>query len=177
MTITSILCVIDRAVESRGVLRRAVSIARQERAWLTVLQVLDPSRMPSARGGHDGKFLEAADKDLLALIGEASSEAGIDPLAVRRRVRVGAPIPEILAEAEETDADLLVMGRDSFTRIEDAETDYESTAARVLAQSGRPVLLLASDDTTSGEKSIADTFAHAATKDALLSTPSSCPVS
>jgi nucleotide-binding universal stress UspA family protein len=77
-------------------------------------------------------------------------------------VRVGAPVPEILAEAEETDADLVVIGRDSFKRIEDAEVGYESTAARVRAQSGRPVLLLSPDDTTSGEKSIEDTFAHAA---------------
>jgi nucleotide-binding universal stress UspA family protein len=162
VTVTSILCVVDVPAKSRGLLRRALRIAREERAWLTVLQVLDPSRMPSVRGGHDGRFLEAADKDLLALIGEASSEAGMDPLAVRRRVRVGAPVPEILAEAEETDADLVVIGRDSFKRIEDAEVGYESTAARVRAQSGRPVLLLSPDDTTSAEKSIADTFVHAA---------------
>lgn len=73
---------------------------------------------------------------------------------------------EILAEAEETDADL-VMGRDSFTRMEDANVGDESTAARVRARSGRAVLLLPSEDTASDEQSVAETFAHAAAEDAF----------
>jgi nucleotide-binding universal stress UspA family protein len=163
VTITSILCVVGLPAESRGVLQRALAIARQDRAWLTVLQVLDPSLMPSVRGGHDGRFLKAADQELLARIGEASKEAGMDAMAVRRRVRVGPAVSEILAEAEEIDADLLVMGRDSFKRV-DGNVGDESPAARVRLRSGRPVLLLPPDDTTSGEESSPETFAHAASE-------------
>jgi nucleotide-binding universal stress UspA family protein len=127
-----------------------VATAERERAALTVLHVLDPLLVQAARIEFETGLLEdSATRDLRAL------------------VVVGAPVPEILAEAEETDADLLVMGRDSFKRIEGADVSYESTAARVRAESGRPVLLLSPDDTTSGERSIADMFPHAEPNDAL----------
>ena len=80
---------------------------------MTVLHVLDPLLVQAARIEYERGMLESsADKDLQALIARVALTAspGVDPVTVRRRLRIGAPDREILAEAAENSPALLVIG-------------------------------------------------------------------
>jgi nucleotide-binding universal stress UspA family protein len=139
--INSILCAVDFSRESARLLRAAISIARQEHASLTVVHVLDPLLVQAARIEFDDGSLEgAADQDLRGLILEATEGSGIEAAAITRCIRVGPPDAEILAEAAEKDADLIVIGTHGFSGVR--RLFFGSTAARVLAQTTTPVLAL-----------------------------------
>jgi len=147
--IQSVLCAVDFSPESPDVLRAAMTVAERERAPLTVLHVLDPLLVQAARIEYEQGMLQAsADKDLQALIVRVATSvgagtgagAGIDPAAVRRRLRVGAPDREILAEGAENPATLLVIGTHGFSGVR--RVLFGSTAARVIARATTPVLAL-----------------------------------
>jgi nucleotide-binding universal stress UspA family protein len=132
------------------VLRAALAIAQQERARPTVVHVLDPLLVQAARIEYEEGLLETAtDKDLRSLIAEAAREAGAAPSAIERLVRVGTPDGEILAEAAEKDANLLVIGTHGFSGAR--RLFFGSTAARVLAQTDVPVLALPPEAHESGD--------------------------
>jgi nucleotide-binding universal stress UspA family protein len=141
VTITSILCAVDFSRESPRLVRAALSIAAQERARVAIVHVLDPLLLQAARVEYEQGLLEqAADQDLRALIAEVSQGSGAGVTAIERLVRVGRPDEEILAEAAERGADLIVLGTHGFSGVH--RVFFGSTAARVLAQSGVPVLAL-----------------------------------
>jgi nucleotide-binding universal stress UspA family protein len=150
VTITSILCGVDFSRESLRVLRAAMAIAQQERARLIVLHVLDPLLVQAARIKFEEGLLEtAADEDLRALIADAARESNVRQAAVDRRIRVGTPDAEILAEAAEKDADLLVIGTHGFSGVQ--RMFFGSTATRVLAQTSTPVLALPPEASEPGD--------------------------
>jgi nucleotide-binding universal stress UspA family protein len=152
--IKSVLCPVDFSRESPKVLRAAVTIAERERARLTVLHVLDPLLAQAARIEFERGLLETgADDDLRALIVEATTGTGVDAATVDREVRIGPADVEILMEASEKDADLVVIGTHGLSGIK--RMFFGSTAARVLAQSTRPVLALPPDENAAGEATIA----------------------
>jgi nucleotide-binding universal stress UspA family protein len=141
VTIQFVLCAIDFSPESPGVLRAAMTLAEREHATLTVLHVLDPLLVQAARIEYEEGMLEAStDKDLQALVAQAASDAGINPAAVRRRLRIGAPDREILAVAAENPATLLVIGTHGFSGVR--RMFFGSTAARVIGKATTPVLAL-----------------------------------
>jgi nucleotide-binding universal stress UspA family protein len=145
LVIQSVLCAVDFSPESPDVLRAAMTVAERERAPLTVLHVLDPLLVQAARIEYEQGMLQAsADKDLQALIAQVATSAGagvsVDPAAVRRRLRVGAPDREILAEGAENPATLLVIGTHGFSGVR--RVLFGSTAARVISRATMPVLAL-----------------------------------
>jgi universal stress protein A len=139
VTITSVLCPVDFSGQSPKLLRTAVMIAQRERARLTVLHVLDPPLTQAVRIEFEKGLLEdAADEDLRALVAEATQGRGLDAASVDRRIRVRTADVEILMEASEKDADLLVIGTHGLSGVR--RMFFGSIAARVLAQTTRPVL-------------------------------------
>jgi nucleotide-binding universal stress UspA family protein len=158
--IQSVLCAVDFSPESPDVLRAAMTVAARERAPLTVLHVLDPLLVQAAHIEYEQGMLQAsADKDLQALIARVATSAGVvggaggvggvgvggvgagvDPAAVRRRLRVGAPAREILAEGADNPATLLVIGTHGFSGVR--RVLFGSTAARVISRATTPVLAL-----------------------------------
>lgn len=143
MTIHTVLCAVDFSPESPGVLRAAMTVAEREHAALTVLHVLDPLLVQAARIEYEQGVLESsADKDLQTLIAKvaASTSAGIDPATVKRRLRIGASDREILAEAAENPATLLVIGTHGFSGVR--RMFFGSTAARVIGKASMPVLAI-----------------------------------
>jgi nucleotide-binding universal stress UspA family protein len=145
LVIQSVLCAVDFSPESPDVLRAAMTVAERERAPLTVLHVLDPLLVQAARIEYEQGMLQAsADKDLQALVVQVATSAAagvsVDPAAVRRRLRVGAPDREILAEGAENPATLLVIGTHGFSGVR--RVLFGSTAARVISRATMPVLAL-----------------------------------
>jgi nucleotide-binding universal stress UspA family protein len=141
VTITSILCAVDFSRESPRLLRAALAIAQQERARIRVVHVLDPMLVEAARVEYEEGLLERiADKDLRDLIAETARGTDIPVASIERLIRVGKPDAEILAEAAEKDADLLVIGTHGFSGVR--RVFFGSTAAKVLAQTAMPVLAL-----------------------------------
>jgi universal stress protein A len=141
VTIQSVLCAVDFSPESPGVLRAAMAVAEREHAPLTVLHVLDPLLVQAARIEYERGLLETStDKDLHELIARAAEGFRVDPSHVRRRLRIGAPDREILAEAGENPATLLVIGTHGFSGVR--RMFFGSTAARVIAKATTPVLAI-----------------------------------
>lgn len=139
--IQSVLCAVDFSPESPGVLRAAMAVAEREHATLTVLHVLDPLLVQAARIEYEAGVVEkSADKDLQALIAQAAADLRLDPAAVRRRLRVGAPDREIVAQAGENPATLVVIGTHGFSGIR--RMFFGSTAARVIRRTTTPVIAI-----------------------------------
>jgi universal stress protein A len=141
VTINTVLCTVDFSPESPGVLRAAMTVAKREHATLTVLHVLDPLLVQAARIEYEEGVLESsADKDLAALIAKVAADLGVDATNVRRRLRIGAANREILAEAGENPATLLVIGTHGFSGVR--RMFFGSTAARVIGKASMPVLAI-----------------------------------
>jgi nucleotide-binding universal stress UspA family protein len=141
VTIHSVVCAVDFSPESPGVLRAAMTVAEREHAELTVLHVLDPLLVQAARIEYEQGVLEtSADKDLRALIAKVAPQAGVEPATLRRRLRIGAPDREILAEAAQNPATLLVIGTHGFSGVR--RMFFGSTAARVISKATMPVLAI-----------------------------------
>jgi nucleotide-binding universal stress UspA family protein len=141
VTITAVLCAVDFSRESPHVLRAAVAAAEREAAALTVLHVLDPLLVQAARIEFEKGLLEnSANQDLRALIEEVVKGTSLAAADVRIRVRIGSPDREILAEAAENHAGLLVIGTHGYSGVR--RMFFGSTAARVIAKATLPVLAL-----------------------------------
>src|SRR5689334_13080859 len=106
-----------------------MTIAEREHAPLTVLHGLDPLLVQAARIEYEEGVLEtSADKDLGALIAKVATGLGVDDAAVERKLRIGASDREILAQAGENPATLLVIGTHGFSGVR--RMFFGSTAAR-----------------------------------------------
>lgn len=141
MTIKSVLCAVDFSPESPGVLAAAMTIAEREHAHLTVLNVLDPLLVQAARIEYEEGLVETStDKDLRELIAKVATGLGVDPREVGRKLRIGAPDREILTEAAENPATLLVIGTHGFSGVR--RMFFGSTAARVIGKATVPVLAI-----------------------------------
>lgn len=144
MIIPSVLCAVDLSPDSSTVLRAALSFARREQAALEVLHVIDPLRIgPAARDGGTIDALErAAERNLRKLIARVTRDMRVTPGLVQRRVRIGLSDREILAEAAQTDARLVVIG--AGARVRFRHSCFGSTVAGVVAQTAVPVLVVSS---------------------------------
>jgi nucleotide-binding universal stress UspA family protein len=119
----------------------ASSIAARQGARLVLLHVLPPASDTAPKGKldeMDGNGMEsAALRELRKLAAESCAEgcAGIDSLVLR-----GNPAIEILSEALERSASLIILGSSQHTAMNDLTRDQ--VAKRVMAHAHCPVLIL-----------------------------------
>lgn len=147
MTFESILCAVDFSPASLGVLRAAMTLASRDGVPLTVLHVLDPLLLQAARIEYEEGLIErSTDQELGELIARAAEGLSSECRAVRRILRVGAPDREILAQAAENPATLVVIGTQGLSGVR--KMFFGSTAARVIARATTPVLALPPHDLT-----------------------------
>ncbi len=135
-----ILCPIDFDDNSTAALEVAVALANQNGAALSAVHVVS---VPASGLGYPiepyDRLGATERKKLEALIGHHVPA----DLAWRAIVKVGNPAEEIIATAEEVEADLIVMathGRAGVTRLL-----LGSVAERVIRGSSRPVLAVRSE--------------------------------
>ena len=115
--ITKILVPIDFSPASQKALQYAIYFAKEFRAQLTLLYVIEPP-MPAMLAGQSlvPEFFEAemavAEKKLDRLLSSARA-AGVR--GVRSSIRAGAPANQIVEVASDLDADLIVIATHGFT--------------------------------------------------------------
>ena len=138
MTITSILCPVDFSPQSEGALRYAVALARTARAHLTVLTVTDPLLDAAARAaGYHQALTDQTQGAITKLLAHHwPVQDGLEPPAIA--IVVGKPADEILKQATECRADVIVMGTQGLGGAR--KLVFGSTTERVLRRTTVPVL-------------------------------------
>ncbi len=134
---TSLLCPIDFSSHSERALRHALALAGAFGAHLTVVTINDPVLVAGAAAAGYASTLrdqvEAALQDTLGRMPAAAS-----PRLPAIDIVTGAPAPEILASAERTGAELIVMGTRGLGAT--GRVIFGSTTERVVREARVPVL-------------------------------------
>jgi nucleotide-binding universal stress UspA family protein len=121
--------------EGRAALRRAAEEARLRSTRLVVIN--------SNRGGKDLSAEEAARyEDELDTVKRELTEAGVDH-EIRQLVRGLEPVEDLIAVAEETSADFIVIGLRRRTPV--GKLILGSNAQRILLDAPCPVLAVKAD--------------------------------
>jgi nucleotide-binding universal stress UspA family protein len=140
--IRRILCPIDFSDYSRHALDHAVAIARWYESTITVLHTFSTAPVAAYAPGTPGfpaVVLTGADRDeLLAQMKKFIEPEAAPGVAIEPVIREGHPAGEILSQAAEMSADLIVLGshgRSGFDRLL-----LGSVTEKVLHKAGCPVL-------------------------------------
>ena len=137
----SVICPVDFSDASRSALRYAAAVADHFGARLTVLAVDDPLLCRRC-GDHPGRAVNwpvTPTTQLQRFCTETLPTVSSGPKTMEFRVAVGTPAPEILREARNFQADLIVIssrGRSGIRKIV-----FGSTTERVLRETSVPVLV------------------------------------
>jgi nucleotide-binding universal stress UspA family protein len=137
---TNILCPIDFSEDSERALAAALALARSTSGHVTIVTVVDPLLSAgAAAAGVDDALNEQTQQELQTLLGRAAPAlASSSPAAIA--VRVGTPAEEILSQAEDSNADVIVMGMRGVGGTE--KLLLGSTSEKVLARAAVPVLVV-----------------------------------
>lgn len=137
-----ILVPLDETTEHEAILPLVADIARAGGATVRLLHVTAP---PDNLVTEDGQVIAYMDQEMARLrVQWIDHVRTIEPLlpdvALEGEVRFGRPLPEILAEAEEFDADLIAVTTSSHKSLKDKLLG--SVAADLIKRAKVPVLLL-----------------------------------
>jgi universal stress protein A len=144
MRAASILCPVDFSEPSRTALHYAGAIADHFGARLTVLAVDDPLLAEAATAAGLSPSLEEQTRIELQRVCRAVFGDPIGgPKQLALRVRTGKPAIEILREAQDSGADLIVMSSRGQTGVR--KMFFGSTTERVLRETPFPVLITPTD--------------------------------
>jgi nucleotide-binding universal stress UspA family protein len=106
----SILVAVDGSVHADAALDRAVALARESGARLTLLHVVEPPRLPAIGGAYVAGLLSAeSDEEAEALLERAAARVP-EGIPVHAVVRHGQAAEEILHRVEAAGHDLVVLG-------------------------------------------------------------------
>ena len=140
-----ILCAADLTHASERTLAMGLSLAEENASRITLLHVVEYP--PGEYGAH--LYLAVPEigplrRDLLeqarASLGKAVPDEARDFCDVTERVEMGAAWRQILRVAEETDADLIVMGEHAHGAV--SRAFFGSTTTHVVRQAACPVLVV-----------------------------------
>jgi nucleotide-binding universal stress UspA family protein len=141
MSAAAVLCPVDFSDPSRTALLYAAAIAEHFGAALTLLAVDDPLLAEAAASAGLGSSLtEQTTQELRRLAAEVVGAPHSGTLQLR--ARAGKPAAEILREAHDSGADLIVMGSRGQTGVR--KLFFGSTTERVLRETTVPVLVTGS---------------------------------
>jgi nucleotide-binding universal stress UspA family protein len=139
--IQRILVPVDFSVHSKNALRYAVPIAGQFGASLHLVYVVEPTVYPADLGfgqvvmpGVEEELRERGFEELRALVEREIGER----VKATSTVRTGKPYQEILVEADEQKADLIIVASHGHTGVE--QILFGSTAMRIVRLAKCPVL-------------------------------------
>ena len=135
----AVICPVDFSDASRAALGHAAAIADHFGAELTVLAVVDPFVAALASTEASMPLDTETERALRQYCDESLARLPNGPRSLKLRYAVGTPAEEILREAHEAHADLIVMsshGRRGFQKL-----FFGSTTERVLRHTNVPVLI------------------------------------
>jgi len=137
-----ILVPLDETTEHEAILPLIADIARTGGATVRLLHVAAP---PGNLVTDDGQVIAYMDQEAARLRVQwldylRTIEGLLPDVALEREVRFGKPLPEILAEAEDFDADLIAVTTSSRKSVKDRLLG--GVAADLMKRAKVPVLLL-----------------------------------
>jgi nucleotide-binding universal stress UspA family protein len=136
----NILCPVDFSEDSERALAAALALARSTKGHVTIVTVVDSLLSAgAAAAGVDDALDHQTQEELRSLLERAAPGLPASSTAAVA-VRVGDPAHEILLQAEECNADVIVMG------MRGVGTTHKlllgSTSEHVLGKSTVPVLVV-----------------------------------
>ena len=135
-----LLCPVDFSEPSRAALCYAAAIADHFGARLTILAVDDPLLAEVASTtGRVPSLAEATLHELKRFCRETLTDYEAGPKKVEFKLRIGKPAIEVLHEANELQADLIVMSSQGRSGVR--KMFFGSTTERVLRETSVPVLI------------------------------------
>jgi nucleotide-binding universal stress UspA family protein len=140
MAAASVLCPVDFSEPARAALVYAGAIADHFAARLTALAVDDPLLADAAAvAGLSPSLAEQTEVELHRVCRGVLGDPITGPKRLEYRVRIGKPSTEILSQAQESAADLIVMSSRGQTGVR--KLFFGSTTERVLRETSLPVLV------------------------------------
>ena len=133
--LNNIIAAIDTSAMADEVLKRAISLAKEEKAQITVMHSIDIPLFEKLFGDVQGE--EAIRKKIEAKIDTLNTEAKVDYLV---RITRGKPAEEIIYESDKLQSDLIIIGAHGKESIKD--TFFGSTAHKIAQKSHLPVLII-----------------------------------
>lgn len=133
--LNNILAAIDTSVMGDEVLKRAIALAKEEKAQLTVLHSIDIPMFDKLFGDANGE--KAVHDKIAAKMGTLDKDADVEYIITVTR---GKPSDEIVYASERLQSDLIIIGAHGKKSIKD--TFFGSTAHHVAQKSHRPVLII-----------------------------------
>lgn len=133
-----LLLAVDSSDHSKKALGQAIELAKLANANVRVLHVRD-----AASSGRGGPVWHESSEEAAALVDETVSElqtAGIESSGVVRDSMIGATAREILDEAQQCGASLIVIGSRGHSEFTDLVIG--SVAHKVLNHGSLPVLVV-----------------------------------
>lgn len=137
---TNILCPVDFSADSERALAAALALARATDGHVTIVTVVDPFLNAGAEAaGADAALDRQTQHELQQLLDRASP--GMMPSRVPAvAIRVGSPAREILAQAADCNADVIVIGMRGLGGAQ--KWLLGSTSQHVVGHSAVPVLVV-----------------------------------
>ena len=137
---TNILCPVDFSEDSERALAAALALARSTGGHVTIVTVVDSLLSAgAAAAGADEALDNQTQQELRSLLERAAPGLPASSTAAVA-VRVGNPAKEILSQAEESNADIIVMGMHGVGRAE--RLLMGSTSEHVVGKATVPVLVV-----------------------------------
>jgi nucleotide-binding universal stress UspA family protein len=137
---TQILCPVDFSPDSERAVATALALTRAAGGHLTLLTVIDPLLHAGAQAaGAEAEIGRQTQIEVSSLLERATKGHPL-PSVPAVAVTVGEPAPQILAQADETNADIIVMGMRGIGGAQ--KLFLGSTSAQVLRDARIPVLVV-----------------------------------
>ena len=137
---TNILCPVDFSEDSERALAAALALARSTGGHVTIVTVVDSLLSAgAAAAGADEALDDQTQQELRSLL-ERAAPGLPAPSTAAVAVRVGNPSKEILAQAEESNSDIIVIGMHGVGAAH--KLILGSTSEQVLHKSTVPVLVV-----------------------------------
>jgi nucleotide-binding universal stress UspA family protein len=141
---TNILCPVDFSVDSERALAAALALARATHGHVTLVTVVDPLLDAGASAAGADEVLDAQTQQELRQLLDRASPGLLPATMPAVSVRVGPPAGEILAQAVDSNADVIVMGMRGLGGPQ--RLILGSTSQHVLERARVPVLVVPPPD-------------------------------
>jgi nucleotide-binding universal stress UspA family protein len=106
----SILVPLDGSAHAAAALERAVALARDDGAWLTLLHVIEPPQLPPVGAAYVVGLVTPETEEQAEALLESAAATVPEGIPVAKVVRQGRAAEEILCRVEAAQHDLVVMG-------------------------------------------------------------------
>jgi nucleotide-binding universal stress UspA family protein len=137
---THILCPLDFSADSELALHTALRLAQGNRARLTLVTVIDPLLKAGAEAAGAGAALTAQTQQEMSALLERLGRDGLPVVTPALAIRSGNAASEIVAQAKDSGADVIVIGKRGLGGAE--RFFLGSTSRRVTELSPVPVLVV-----------------------------------